>query len=101
MRYHQAPGQIVIEKNIPIPNCWTGTGPEPDYPWPEMEESDSFWVPCMNEKQRTAVRTAGYHWFRVNEPTFKTVTRTEEKNGQDGIRIWKTAKIPKEEEDER
>lgn len=84
-----------IEKGIPIPASKNKPGniPQPHqlkYPWPDMQEGDSFLVRIpMGATARTIrnrMQIAGNRWCKKNQPDMRVfASRWDE----DHVRVWK------------
>lgn len=70
---------IVIEKNVPVPN---GRGRKCRYPWAGMEVGDSFLIPEAVTKDGQA-RSAAYAQQKVDGRKY----RTSRVDG--GVRVWR------------
>ena len=71
---------IVIEKNVPMPK--RGLDADTKYPFAEMVDGDSFFVPCEKEKTES-VRASVFScakYSNVNKITTRAV--------DGGIRVW-------------
>ena len=79
-----------IDSHVPAPTDQPGS---PKYPWDEMKEGDSFFIP--KREGRTARETgnlaymAGRQWlWRNNIRHLKVCQRLATENGVEGSRIW-------------
>lgn len=64
-----------IEKNVPYKKVKKYM----KYPFDQMEEGDSFWVP---EGEVNRARTSAYYWGKQNGVDVYTASE------QNGVRIW-------------
>lgn len=71
-------------RSVPIP-------PRSKYPWKTIDVSDSFFVPVSGDKERF-LRQMRIQSIRAGKKySRRFVTRTVNEQGQEGIRIWRTA----------
>lgn len=81
--------EIVIEKNVPMPNG--RRQPKKDFPYAKMEVGDSFAVPVPDGEQvgqfSAKVRTQSYQWGKQNKAKFSVLLVDEQTN----VRVWRVA----------
>ena len=65
-----------IEKNIPLPPRRGARGSK--YPWDEMKQGDSFFVPGKPKGLYTAASQRG----------IRIAIRPDKKGSQSGVRVW-------------
>lgn len=77
-----------IENGVAIPPIGTnGRGRPATYPWEDMDDGDSFFVPCRNgnaERRRRTLYQTGYKWCRRHRPAFTVNARID----GEGVRVW-------------
>lgn len=79
---------IEIESNVPMPDPVQGGGMVTKYPWPDMQDGDSFFIACSEEdhdKVYRRVTNSGKGWIERNRPG-AAVIRGRRVEG--GIRFW-------------
>ena len=79
---------IPIDRNIPQPRAKTG---KRKYPWPEMKEGDSFFVPGKKAKELTGV---AMDWVKHNDLNWIFRSSTVVEDGVEGARIWRIKPRP-------
>ena len=79
-----------VEKNIPLSSP-LGFRWNTKYPWPEMEDGDSFIIPLAESKAPNSLMISGNDWCRRNNPSLRCLARVEE----DGVRVWLIAREKK------
>ena len=76
----------VIEKDLPVPSAKYGRSVI--YPWPQMEDGDSFLLPWVEGITRIQAQnkanSAATGWLYRNRPDLRVVTRCQD----DGLRVW-------------
>jgi hypothetical protein len=72
-----------IEKNVPVPESRARKG-NSKYPFPDMEEGDSFFIIGYSREKMQSISSCGRTWFQKNKPDFTIISRKE----GDGIRFW-------------
>ncbi len=81
--------EIVIEKNVPMPNG--RRQPKNDFPYAKMEVGDSFAVSVPEGAQvgqfSAKVRTQAHQWGKQNGAKFSALLVDE----QTKVRVWRVA----------
>lgn len=80
---------INIRRGVKIPQK-KATGRPPIYPFGQMREGDSFFLPVESHTGKHPIHAAAAN-YRHRNPDFSYTVRTVEENGQHGIRVWRTA----------
>jgi len=65
------------------------------YPWAEMVEGDSFFIPATEDDINTVsvrVRVAAYAWMRRHPETHGGL-RVSARKVEGGVRVWMVAKV--------
>lgn len=81
-----------IVSNIPLPSKRAGKAGRPGntYPVENLKSSgDSFWVSVENLATPGNAASAARMSIKAKGLDFKIVTRTEYKDGERGLRIWR------------
>ena len=82
--------EIVIEKNVPMPNG--RRQPKKDFPYAKMEVGDSFVVPVPDGVQvgqfSSKVRTQAHQWGKQNNGAKFSALLVDE---QTKVRVWRVA----------
>ena len=76
---------IEIDKGVPVPDD-AGTAGVKKYPWAEMADGDSFFVPVLEGQTATQVQAS---IVSSSRKVCRRVTRTVTENGVLGVRAWR------------
>lgn len=84
-----------IERGVQIPVVAGRVAQRVQYPFASMGLGDSFFVPCDgDQKARDALRSRILHAASVHrneaQADFAITTRMGEKDGKEGVRVWRT-----------
>ena len=85
--------KIKIEKNVPMPESRMGR--EAMYPFEDMQEGDSFFIPLSETRARdtkslsTSIRSA------ANKKGVSVAVAAENKNDKEGVRCWHRGEVAK------
>lgn len=84
--------QYQIESDIEIPPRKGGGNSNRVYPWPDMSEGQSFFVPCNPQDRKNLASSAG---MAARKLGIRPVTRFLTENSETGVRFWHGGAIPK------
>lgn len=61
-------------------------GAKPKYRFDLMQKDDSFFAPNIT---KSGLVSAAFNWAKRNNSKFKFIVREDEKDGVNGMRIWR------------